>query len=276
MIDIKNLNFSYRKGHKIFDDMTISIERGGICGLLGKNGVGKTTLLHLISGLLKPSVEDSIIVAGKIPFSRGVDFLQSVFLLPEDFAMPRVTARKFAEMYSPFYPKFSWELFTELLAEFEVNIEDKLHTMSYGQRKKAYISFAVACNTDLLLLDEPTNGLDIPSKNAFRRAMARFMDDSRTIIISTHQVRDLEEILDRVIILDNEQVLLNASVGEITHRLRFEVVEDGDDVLYSEQSIRGKIGVTENKGDEETSLDMELLFNAVSENKTRVKEIFNK
>lgn len=275
MIQLQNLSFSYSKNRKIFSDLSLSIEKGTICGLLGKNGVGKTTLLNLISGLLRPQSSGSISVLGYEPFSRNIELLCSVFLLPEEFSLPRTTVKKFAELYGRFYPQFSWELFEEVLQLFEVSSSEKLHRISFGQRKKAYIAFAVACRTKLLIMDEPTNGLDIPSKMAFRRIIARVMDSDTTIIISTHQVRDLEEMLDRIIVLENEGVLLNASVGEITEKLRFEVLDSADGALYAQQSLQGLIGVRENThGEGETKLDLELLFNAVVESRDRMAQIF--
>lgn len=276
MIQLQNLDFSYRKGRKIFDNLSIEIERGAICGLLGKNGVGKTTLLHLIAGLLRAENPEQISVMNFSPFNRSVDFLSRIFLVPEEFSLPRTTIEAFAKTYGKFYPRFSWKLFSDILTEFEVNISEKLHTMSFGQRKKAYIAFAIACNTDILLLDEPTNGLDIPSKIAFRRIVARIMDDSRTIIISTHQVRDLEEMLDSIIILENDGVLLSATVSEITSRLRFEVLGDTTDAIYSQSSLQGTVGVTENHKGDETRLDIELLFGATVTAKEKIHQIFSK
>ncbi|MFI3286915.1 MAG: ABC transporter ATP-binding protein [Rikenellaceae bacterium] len=276
MVHLQNLSFSYSKNRKIFSDLSLNIEKGTICGLLGKNGVGKTTLLNLMAGLLRPSTNASISVMGYEPFARSVEFLSSVFILPEEFSLPRTSVQKFAELYGRFYPQFSWELFEEVLGLFEVSASEKLNTISFGQRKKAYIAFAVACRTKLLIMDEPTNGLDIPSKMAFRRIIAQVMNDERTIVISTHQVRDLEEMLDRIIVLENEGVLLNASVGEITEKLRFELLDSPEGALFAQQSLQGLVGVRENTEGGETMLDLELLFNAVVQSSERVAQIFEK
>ncbi len=276
MITLKNLNFCYKQSTPILSGINIKIERGVICGLLGSNGVGKTTLLHLIAGLLKPSTSSNLTVLGRVPFKRSVDFLSSVFIVPEEFELPRVSILKYASMYGKFYPNFSKEQLIEALQELEVNPEEKMNIMSFGQRKKAYIAFALACNTEILLLDEPTNGLDITSKAAFRRAMARFADSDRTIIISTHQVRDLEEVLDSIIILENTGVLLHQSVGDITKKLRFEVVEPTTPAIYKQPTFHGLMGVVEQDGSkEETQLDIELLFGAVTESPDKIRKIFN-
>ncbi|MFI3298822.1 MAG: ABC transporter ATP-binding protein [Rikenellaceae bacterium] len=267
MVRIQNLEFAYRSARPIYSGINLDIKQGGICGLLGKNGVGKTTLLNLIGGLLRPASISSIEVMGHTPFERKVSFLQEVFLLPEEFKLPRTTVTGFAKRYGAFYPHFSFTELEELCREFEIDPSSKLHTMSYGQRKKAYIAFALACNTALLLLDEPTNGLDIPSKMTFRRMMARYADMERTIIISTHQVRDLEEILDSVIILDSQRVLLNSTVSELTERYTFGTVTPEQDALYTLSSIHGMLGICHRSQETpQSSLDIEMLFNAVNLN----------
>lgn len=276
MIEITNLNFAYRASRQVFSDLNLSISRGGIYGLLGKNGAGKSTLFNLISGLLFADKESQIKVLDFNPKNRDVKFLEQVFILPEEFELPRTTVNEFAELYGKFYPNFSAEQMYHYLSELEVSPAEKFHQMSFGQRKKAYIAFALACNTDLLLLDEPTNGLDIPAKATFRRLMASIASDERTIIISTHQVRDLEEILDSVVVIDGSNILLNATTSDITRRLRFEVVTPDTPNLYMQPTIHGLLGVVENHDpSSETGLDMELLFNAVVSSPEKIKEIFS-
>lgn len=275
MIQINSLYFDYSSSKGwIFENLSMTIKTGSVYGLLGKNGTGKSTLLRLISGLLTPKTGtltvDDIVAAKRLP-----DFLEDLFLLPEDFSLPRLTPLEFAAIYGKFYPRFSHTEFANLLSELEVEPTKKLHAMSFGQRKKGYIAFALATNTRLLLMDEPTNGLDIPSKAIFRRLVARKTDDDRTIIISTHQVRDLEELIDHVLILDGSQFLLDASTAEITRRLRFEKMEDTTGALYFEKSVHGTVGVRlNNQNDIETGLDMELLFNAAIANRAEFKQIF--
>ncbi len=276
MIELKNLNFAYTRYVPVLSGLSLSFSTGAICGLLGKNGVGKTTLLQIFAGLQQPTTVDKISVMGHEPFKREVSFLGKIFFLPEEFSLPRCTIVEYANRYGRFYPNFSLEALWSYLEEFEVSPNAKLHLMSFGQRKKAYIAFGFATGAELLLLDEPTNGLDITSKTAFRRAVARLADSHRTIIISTHQVRDLEEVLDHIVILKNNAVLLNASSAEITRRLRFEVVAPDTPTLYSERSIHGTIGIVENHEQSETNLDIEMLFNAVNGDQEKFSQIFNK
>lgn len=277
MIKIETLDFRYtRSGRAVFKGFDLTIAQGGIYGLLGKNGTGKSTLLRLITGLLTPK-SGSVILDGVASSDREAETLQRLFLLPEDFELPRITPLEFAQLYGKLYPKFSTEQFGELLAELEVQGDQKFNTMSFGQRKKGYIAFALACNTDYLLMDEPTNGLDIPSKAVFRRLVAAAADPQRTIIISTHQVRDLEELIDNILILDGNELLLNASTNDITHRLRFAKVENDEPTLYREKTVLGEVGVMlSDDPSRETGLNIEMLFNATVTSRETIKNLFKK
>lgn len=277
MIKVENLSFSYpRRRVRVFEHTSLTLTQGSVTGLLGKNGTGKTTLLKLITGLLTPA-SGSATIDGERASDRQPTMLSKLFLLPEEFALPRVTPLEYAVLYGKFYPEFSDTEFEQLLTELEVSGNEKFHNMSFGQRKKGYIAFALACNTPYIFMDEPTNGLDIPSKAVFRRLVARKAVADRTIVISTHQVRDLEELIDHILILDGHEFLLDASVTEITRKLRFERVEDINSALYAEKTIAGTVGVTlNNDPNSETGLDIELLFNAATTSRAAVKELFKK
>lgn len=278
MIEIKNLSFFYKKNKMILDDISCNLQAGKIYGLLGKNGVGKTTLLHLIAGLKFPKL-GTIEIDGQIPQKRSVDFLKGVFFLNEEMPDCEFSIEKFEKYNSVFYPDFSAEDFHSYLQEFE--IEDrtqKLGKLSFGTKKKVYIAFGLACNTKLILLDEPTNGLDIPSKSAFRKIVMRAMTEDKTMIISTHQARDLQNILDSIFILDKTKILLNADGEEITKKLWFGIEEQvsvTDKVLYQEDNVAGIAVVKENKNGEESNLDVEMLFNAAFLNRNLFNELFN-
>lgn len=273
MITLSNVTFGYRK-QRLFSDLNLTIEQGRIYGLLGKNGAGKTTMLKLISGLLYPS-SGKIDVSGHNPKLRQPDFLSRIFILPEEFDLPRVNMTQYTKAYSCFYPKFSQEQLQSFMKELEVGMDQEFHRMSFGQKKKAYIAFALACNTELLIMDEPTNGLDIPSKTSLRRVIAGVAQDDRTIIISTHQVRDIDTLIDSVIILDGSEILLNSTNSEITDRLMFKHLGSDESALYSEQTIHGRWGVVENLDREDSPLDIELLFNAVISSRASIKRIFS-
>ena len=274
MITLKELSFSYSRKKEVLDRINLEVGSGHICGLLGKNGEGKTTLLNLLSGQIFPD-QGSCLVLEEIPSERNARFLQQIFLLPEEISMPEVTAIEYLKMYAPFYPTFRDDICKACVESFEINLSDRLSKMSQGQRKKVAITLALAAHTPLLLMDEPTNGLDIPSKATFRRLVASLLDDNQTVIISTHQVRDLESLIDTVLILDQRQTLLNKTLNEIGEKLYFGPLLPEEKALYSEPTPQGTIGVTAREDKEETAVSLELLFNAAITYPKEIQRIMN-
>ena len=274
MITLKELSFSYSRKKEVLDRINLEVGSGHICGLLGKNGEGKTTLLNLLSGQIFPD-QGSCLVLEEIPSERNARFLQQIFLLPEEISMPEVTAIEYIKMYAPFYPTFRDDICKACVESFEINLSDRLSKMSQGQRKKVAITLALAAHTPLLLMDEPTNGLDIPSKATFRRLVASLIDDNQTVIISTHQVRDMESLIDTVLILDQRQTLLNKTLNEIGEKLYFGPLLPEEKALYSEPTAQGTIGVTAREAKEETAVSLELLFNAAITYPKEIQRIMN-
>jgi ABC-2 type transport system ATP-binding protein len=275
MIDIQNLHFAYKK-KKVFTGLTLSLEAGHIYGLLGKNGTGKSTLLRNIAGLLFPD-QGSVKVLDYKPGDRNPVFLQELFMVPEEFYLPNVSIEKFVDCNAIFYPKFSHDQFNKYLREFEIPAGNKLQQMSYGQKKKALISFGLACNTSLLLMDEPTNGLDIMSKSQFRKVIAGAVDENKCIIICTHQVKDMERLIDRITVIDEGKILFDQTVDRITSKLSFKISFDSEEVkhaLYREESLKGNAIITANTDDEEGKLDLEMLYKAIVTNGDKLRSVF--
>lgn len=274
MIEIKDLAFSYGKT-PILKSITTTLEEGRIYGLLGENGVGKTTLLTLLCGL-KKVCSGSITTDGENPFDRTPTLLQNQFYLPDEVLPVAIKAECFAKERGAFWPDYDHAKFLEIMKEFENDPAKKMNQMSAGQLKKTYISLALACGCKYIFMDEPTNGLDIPSKTQFRSAIMKYTSDDSTIVISTHQVRDLENIIDPIIILDRQDVLLNASVEEITSKLYFDYgTQLHPESLYSEQLPGGFIQVYPNTTGEDSKINVEALFNAVHKNKELIKGMFS-
>ncbi len=275
MITIKNLKFGYGR-ENLFDDLDLSLSPGGISGLLGKNGAGKTTLLRLMAGLIFPH-GGNLDIKGHDPGNRSPDFLKDLFFLPEEFDLPNVTPVLYEKLYAPFYPAFDSEKYKKHLMDFEIPQRTKFKNLSFGQKKKFLISFGFATGSRFMLLDEPTNGLDIPSKTQLRRALAFEVDDDRTIIISTHQVRDLENLIDPVIILDDGRIIFNQPIDKINHRLSVSLEADPpepESVLYMEKTLNGYMTVTENRTSEESNINLETLFSIVTMNREKIKSVF--
>ncbi len=274
MIEIKDLAFSYGKT-PVLKSITTTLEEGRIYGLLGENGVGKTTLLTLLCGL-KKVCSGSITTDGQNPFDRTPTMLQNQFYLPDEVLPIAMKAECFAKERGAFWPDYDHAKFLEIMKEFENDPAKKMNQMSAGQLKKTYISLALACGCKYIFMDEPTNGLDIPSKTQFRSAIMKYTTDDSTIVISTHQVRDLENIIDPIIILDRQDVLLNATVEEITSKLYFDYgTQLHPESLYSEQLPGGFIQVYPNTTGEDSKINVEALFNAVHKNKELIKGMFS-
>ena len=273
MITVKQLSFGYTRRRNIFDSLSLELPKGSIVGLLGRNGEGKTTLLKLLYGqLLRRQGELKVLDAD--PKHRAVSFLQQVYLLPEEFQVPPISIRSFFDISAPFYPNYDEAVAKELIDTFGLQWDMNLKKISQGQKKKALIAFALSLRVPLLLLDEPTNGLDIPSKGEFRRTVARYTTEEQTIIISTHQVRDLEQLIDRILIMERGSIFCNATVADITERLSFRLItpELADKALYSEPSAVGTVGILPSDGSEESesNYSMELFFNAVISERDRI------
>ena len=271
MIQIKDLNFGYSKKAMLFKNLNLNLSQGHIYGLLGKNGAGKSTLLHNITGLTYPQ-SGYCFVNGLNSADRSVDFLSDMYFIPEEIFMPSVTAAQFVKNTAPFYPKFNEEQFYNYIEEFEVPRESVLDKMSFGQQKKAMIAFGLATNTGLLVMDEPTNGLDIPSKVQFRKTIASVLTEDRCIIISTHQVRDLDSLIDTLVVLNDREIVVNEALDVIAEKLYFTTLESDDKqpTLYHEESIRGKNAILANNDELYSKVDMEILFNAIVSNNQSV------
>ena len=279
MIEVENLSFSYgRKKSKVLEDFSMKLDKGSVYGLLGKNGTGKSTLLYLMAGLLRPQT-GNVLYKGVDVKKRYLDTLQDMFLVPEEFALPNVSLKQYVKLNAPFYPNFSDELLNACLRDFDMNEDIHLGELSMGQKKKAFMCFALATNTSLLMMDEPTNGLDIPSKSQFRKVIASGMSDDKAVIISTHQVRDIDSLLDHVLIMDGSKLLLNQSVSLICEKLYFAeqgMNEPTEGALYVQPSVQGNSVILPNEYGEDSKLNLEVLFNAILAERERMQQMFNR
>ena len=277
MVHIENLNFSYGKNKSLFDQLNLALPSGNIYGLLGMNGAGKSSLLKIIAGLIFPD-NGKVEVAGFTPKDRYPDFLSEVYLVSEEFELPGLTINHYVPLYSPFYSRFNHLLFESYINEFKIRRDQKLTSMSYGQKKKFMLAFGLATDCKLLILDEPTNGLDVPSKSQFRKILANAIHEDRSIIISTHQIRDMENLIDPIIILDEGEIIFFQSCENVANKLciaKQSEVLGSQNVLYYEPSLGGYTVVKENVDGIDTKINLEILFNAVINNKEKIAQIFN-
>jgi ABC-2 type transport system ATP-binding protein len=265
MVEIKNLSFDYKKSKPLFSGFSLNIESGKIVGLLGKNGAGKTTLLKLVAGLLAPR-QGELSVNGYKPFRKDPDFLSDIYLIPEEFSLPPISILGYVKALAPLYPAFDREKLNTILDEFELSPGDKLNQLSHGQRKKFLIAFALATNCKILILDEPTNGLDIPSKSLFRKVLVGSVSDDQLVLISTHQVKDVDTVIDTIVVVDKGSIVFQEDTDKVSRKYLFETTPhepDDASVIYKEKSPLGYRVIRSNEGNEETTIDLELLFNAL-------------
>ncbi|HLP05465.1 MAG TPA: ABC transporter ATP-binding protein [Paludibacter sp.] len=272
MIKIKNLSFHYKKSAPLFSNFGLELENGRIVGLLGKNGAGKSTLLNLVSGLIQPQTGE-ISVNAFTPFDRKPAFLADVYMVQEEFSFPGVSIGTYVKAFSPLYPSFDHPKLRTILEEFELSTASNLNKLSHGQRKKFLIAFALATNCKMLVLDEPTNGLDIPSKSQFRKILVSSVTDEQLVIISTHQVKDIDTIIDKVVVIDNGKIIYQEDTEDISSKLSFDVVSSLsglDNVLHAESCPSGHRIIIPANGISESAVDMELLFNAIINQKIKL------
>lgn len=265
MIQLEDIFFKYDKKKQIFENLSLQMQPGFIYGLLGKNGAGKSTLLKHISGMAYPN-SGTVKVLGFEAAERNPKMLEDIYLVPEEFELPALKIKTFIAINSPFYPKFNKEQFLNYLKEFELDMDAKVSKLSYGQKKKFLISFGLSTNARLLILDEPTNGLDIPSKSQFRKIIASSLDQDRLIVISTHQVRDLENLIDNIVVMEGGKVIFHESLVKISQKMAFEHNLNQfseEELIYSEELSGKKAGIVINRSGMEGRVDLELLFNGL-------------
>lgn len=266
MLRLENISFRYLRGNApVIDGVDLTLSPGHIYGLLGRNGAGKSTLLYIMSGLLRPD-GGRVSLDGDDVTLRRPSTLSDIFLVPEEFDLPSTRLETFVRLNAPFYPRFSEEVLAKCLDDFELDRDLHLGRLSMGQKKRVFMSFALATQTRLILLDEPTNGLDIPAKSLFRKTVARNLAEDATMVVSTHQVRDIDVLLDHIIMTDKGKIVFDHAVSEIAERLAFAEVPISDTTvcpLFEQPSIHGRSVVMANLSGHETPLNLELLFNAI-------------
>lgn len=272
MIQIEGLHYGYGRA-ALYADFSAQIGQPGIYGVFGRNGSGKSTLLRLLCGLLTPW-QGRVRVLGFQPRQRAAEFLASVYIVPEEFHLPNLTAAQLARTHGSFYPRFSHALFSDYLQVLEVPVDSRFEAMSLGQKKKAAIAFALATQTPLLLMDEPTNGLDIVGRGQFRELMRRPEQAQRVVMISTHQAHDLESILSHIWFIDQGRLALAARMDELAERLTMGVAATAqalptDGLLYQE-ALGAQVAYVARRVagvPEEGALQLELLYKALSLNR---------
>ena len=276
MIKIDNVSFRY-DSKNLFDNLSLEVKDGAIYGLLGRNGAGKTTLLKIITGLIFPK-SGTPLVSEELSNKRQVSLLKNLYFIPESYTLPEITTRQYEKLYSPLYPNFDKELFYKKLEEFEISPDNKLTNLSFGQKKRFLFVFGVSSNCDILIFDEPTNGLDIPSKRIIKNNLLDLRSKGKTILISTHNVKEMEGIFDNIKILENGKIIFESSIETIKSVFVINTLPKNEDItnaIYYEEIPGGYSLLTRNDSYNSSEVDLEFFFNAVIKKRDIINQLIS-
>ncbi len=212
-------HLSVRYGRKTaVDDVSFTIPKGRVVGLLGHNGAGKTTLMKALVGLARP--EGSLSVLGLHPQRERVALLQGTCYIPDVAILPRwARVDELITLMAQLHPRFSAERARQLLARTSVGLHDKVKSLSKGMVVQAHLALVASIDAKLMILDEPTLGLDVLSRKAFYEMLIdEWCDGERSVLVSTHQVEEVESLLSDVLMLNEGKLVLSISLEEMDRR----------------------------------------------------------
>ena len=264
MVELKNVSFGYNPNKNVIEDLSLNLEEGRFYGLLGKNGTGKTTLMKIISGILFAK-EGYVNIDGNNPGDRKLETLQEIFMMPADFTFPKMSLEKCVSLYSSFYPKFNKDILDDCIENFEINKNIKsIDKLSLGEKHKIAVSLAISFGTKLILFDEAANGMDIPTRKMFRKMLMKHIREDQTVVLSTHVVQDIENLLTDIIVLRKGQKTFISSLDDIRSKYSFGIQSNEEGAIYSEPCAEGYRVIYNNTYNDDTEVSLELLFNALT------------
>ena len=212
ILECKGLTKQYNNHVNALTNLNLVLERGQIIGLLGPNGSGKTTLIKLINDLLIPT-EGQVLIDGMAP---GVETKKIVSYLPErTYLDPSMKIKDIISYFSDFYENFIADRAYHMMTDLEINVNSRMHALSKGTKEKVQLALVMSRDAQLYVLDEPIGGVDPAARDYILQTILTNYNENATILISTHLITDIENILDRVLFLKQGQVVLNAAVDEI-------------------------------------------------------------
>lgn len=221
LLEINNLNKSF-DNKEILKDINLSIQSGKIIGLLGKNGVGKTTLIKLINDLLTPTSGEILIKGQKI----GVETKKVISYLPErTYLNKQMKVSEVISYFGDFYDNFDSEKAKKLLKDLDLDINQKLTQMSKGMQEKVQLVLVMSRNADLYVLDEPLGGVDPATRDYILDTILSNFNENASVIISTHLISDIEKILDEVIFIDKGQIVLQSDADKLRKKEKSSIDE---------------------------------------------------
>ncbi len=217
LVEARNLSIRYGRKRAV-DDISFSIPKGRVVGLLGHNGAGKTTLMRALVGLAQPEGELSVL--GLNPLQDRVALLQGACYIPDVATLPRwARVEELITLMSGIHPRFSADRARTLLQRTSVGLRDKVKSLSKGMVAQAHLALIASIDAKLMILDEPTLGLDVLSRKAFYEMLIdEWCDGERSVLISTHQVEEIETLLSDVLMLNEGKLVLNISLEDMDRR----------------------------------------------------------
>ena len=221
LLEIKNLNKSF-DNKKILKDINFSITKGKIVGLLGKNGVGKTTLIKLINDLLTPTSGEILVNGNKV----GVETKKVISYLPErTYLNKQMKVCEVISFFEDFYEDFDSKKAKKLLKDLDLDINQKLTKMSKGMQEKVQLVLVMSRKADLYVLDEPLGGVDPATRDYILDTILSNFDEDSSVIISTHLISDIEKILDEVIFIDKGEIILQSDADKLRNKEKSSIDE---------------------------------------------------
>lgn len=250
VVECNNLTHYYGK-RLIYEDMSFKIKKGSIFGLLGKNGTGKTTTINILNGYLKPESGQCLIFGEDSQNLSAHTKTRIGFLMEGHIQYNFMTISQIEKFYSAFFPNWKKEAYYELMKKLEVLPEQKLSTMSCGQRSQVALGLILAQNPDLMILDDYSMGLDA----GYRRLFLDYLKDyasseDKTIFITSHIIQDLEDFVQDIVILDYRSVLLSTTVEDFYSNFKqfdFEI-ENQDTANIEKSEIVSNFEILKNQG----------------------------
>jgi len=226
LVSARNVSKSYG-AVKAVDDVSFEIEKGRITGLIGPNGAGKTTLLKALLGLT--DCQGSLSVLGLDPFRQRKELMQNICFIADVAVLPRwIRVNQLLDFLQTIHPRFSRSRAEELIAKTKIRPKAKVHELSKGMVTQLHLSIIIAIDAKLLVLDEPTLGLDIIFRKEFYDNLLNdYFDEGRTIIITTHQVEEIENLLSDVMFINDGRIVLDASMDNLPEQY-VELMTSGD------------------------------------------------
>lgn len=212
LVEVKNLTMTYDKKNTALNQLSLTIPRGKIIGLLGPNGSGKTTLIKILNGLLTPTAGE-VLVNGEKP---GAKTKARVSYLPErTYFQSSMRVKELIALFTDFYEDFKPERAREMLHSLDINENARLKTLSKGTKEKVQLILVMSRDADLFVLDEPIAGVDPAARDYILKTIISNYNENATVLLSTHLISDIENILDEVIFIKNGTLVLQSTVEEI-------------------------------------------------------------